>query len=95
MNRNTNVLKSEPALVVGTFTAFLTELFGLLIAFNIDISDAQQNAVVATVTSAAALIVVMSGIIRQLVYSPESTNKLVDAAHKTGEKGEEPPVPQV
>jgi argininosuccinate lyase len=87
-----SIIKSEPALSVGVVTAFLTEFFGLLVAFGVDLSTEQQSAIIATVTAAATLIVVMSGIIRQLVWSPESVEKLTDQAYKKGDAGEVPPV---
>jgi hypothetical protein len=80
---------------VGVITAFLTECFGLAAAFGFNVSDSQQSAIVATVTAASTLIVVMSGVIRQLVYAPDTTQKLVNAAESAGAKGENPPVTPV
>ncbi len=88
----TNILKTEPSLILGATTAFLTEAFGLAIAFGIDVSDGQQKSIISTVTAAAALILILSTVIRQMVFSPASTEKLVNSATAKESAGETPPV---
>jgi hypothetical protein len=87
-----NVLKTEPAVLVSTVTALLTALIGFGAAFGLDLSEDQRNAVIGVVSPAVAVIALIGPVIRGMVYSPESTQKLVDAAEKAGQKGEEPPV---
>jgi hypothetical protein len=90
-----NALKSEPAVIVSTVTALLTALIGFGAAFGLDVSEDQRNAIIGVVAPAVAVIALVGPIIRGFVYSPASTEKLVDAAHQTGEKGETPPVPPI
>jgi len=92
---NQSLLKSEPAVVVSTLTALLTAAIGFGAAFGLNISEDQQNAIIAVVAPAVALIAMIGPVIRQFVYSPESTQKLVNAAESAGQKGETPPVTPV
>lgn len=85
-------MQKEPALVVGAITAFLVAVCGLGVAFGLDLSDAQQTAIVACVAPTVALVALMSAVIRQLVWSPNSVEKLKDAAYNRGQAGEQPPV---
>lgn len=82
------MFRREPALIVSAIVAFLTETFGLAIAFGIDISDSQQKAIVGTVTAAATVIVLLGPIVRGLVYAPATVQKKVDEAANKGAAGE-------
>ena len=90
-----NIFKSEPAVVVSTVTALLTAVIGFGAAFGLDVSEEQRNAIIGCVAPAVALIAMIGPVIRQFVYSPESTQKLVNAAESAGAKGETPPVTPV
>ena len=90
-----NALKSEPAVIVSTITALLTALIGFGAAFGLDLDEDQRNAVIGVVAPAVAVIAMVGPVIRGFVYSPDSTQKLVNAAEKAGQKGEEPPVTPV
>lgn len=85
-------MDKEPALYVGAITAFLTTAIGLGAAFGLDISEEQRNAVISCVAPTVGLIILMAAIIRQLVWSPSSVQKLKDAAYERGQSGEQPPV---
>lgn len=80
----------EPSLYVGAITAFLTAAVGALAAFGLHINDDQRNAVIACVAPTVALVVIMSAVIRQLVYSPHSVQAKVDEAASKGATGETP-----
>jgi hypothetical protein len=84
-------LTKEPAVIITAVTAFLTEVFGLCVAFGIHISDVQQNAIIATVTALAALIALLGPVIRQFVYSQHSVNIITQNAASSGDPV--PPAP--
>lgn len=65
-------LKNEPAVLITTITAVLTEVFGLAFAFGVNVSDAQQTAIISTVTALAGLIALLGPVVRQFVVSPQS-----------------------
>lgn len=65
-----NAWKAEPALISGFVAAVLV----LLVAFNIPITDAQQQAVLGL--TAAALMLLQAGITRQNVYAPDTVKNV-------------------
>ncbi len=85
-------MKSEPALTVGSVTALFTALLGMAVAFGADISDEQKNALLGAVTAAVPIILVMAGIIRQVVYSPNTVRQIKAASVKAGETDSPAPV---
>jgi hypothetical protein len=90
-----SIFKTEPAFVVSTITAALTAVIGALVAFGLDLSDEQQKAVIGCVAPLVGVIFFLGPVIRNFVYSPHSTQKLVNAAESAGAKGETPPVTPV
>jgi hypothetical protein len=84
-------MSKEPAVIITAVTAFLAEVFGLCVAFGINISDSQEKAVIGTVTALAALIALLGPIIRQFVSSPHTVQRLVDNAQASGQVGSPPP----
>jgi hypothetical protein len=49
-------MNTEPAAVIGTATAVVAALIALLVSFGVDISDDQQNAILALVGVAAPIV---------------------------------------
>lgn len=86
----TNVLKTEPAVVVSTITAFLIAVMTGLAVFGIPMSDEQQKAVIATVAPTVGVVALIGPVIRQLVYSPESAQNIQNDAVATTQQGEVP-----
>lgn len=84
-------LSKEPAVIITAVTAFLVEVFGLCVSFGIDITDAQQKAIIGTVTALAALIALLGPVIRQFVYSQHSVNIITQRAADSGDP--KPPAP--
>ena len=62
--------------------------------FGLDISDAQQNAILAMLAATVTLIMMLGPIIRTFVYSPHSTQELVNKAEEAGIKDAPAPVVQ-
>lgn len=93
VNPKTNILRTEPAVVISTVTGALTTLIGIGLAFGLDISDAQRNALLGSVAPLVGVIFLMGPVIRTFVYSPASTEKLVESATVKEAAGETPPVP--
>jgi argininosuccinate lyase len=80
VNPKTNILRTEPAVVISTVTAVLTALITLSLAFGLDISKERQDAILAAVSPVVAVIFLMGPIIRTFVFSPATTEKLVQSA---------------
>lgn len=68
--------KTEPARVVSTLTALLTALIGVAVAFGLNVSEPQQNALLGAIAPIVAVIFLMGEIIRGQVYSPDSAEKI-------------------
>lgn len=86
-----NVLKEEAAIVVSAVIGLITAVTGLLVAFGIDVSEAQQSAIIAAVSALSLVIVAVGPIIRQFVFSQRTTQTLVNHAAVTGETDIGPP----
>lgn len=72
-----NIIRTEPAVVVGAATAIV----GLLIAFGAPISEQQKEAVISCVIALIPVIIM----IRQLVFAPATVEKLEQQAAVTGQ----------
>jgi hypothetical protein len=62
-----DVIKNEPAVTVSAVTALIASSTGLLVAFNINITEAQQDAIVAFSLASFPFILLLGGVIRGLV----------------------------
>jgi hypothetical protein len=87
-------VSKEPAVIVSTITAFATALIGALAAFGLNISKEQQDAILSTLAAAFAVILVLGPIIRTFVFSPNTTQNLVNKAEEAGVKDAPAPVVQ-
>lgn len=65
---------AEPLVTVGSITAGVTALLGLVVAFGLPISAEQQAAILGVVAVVAPLVVAVVG--RRLVWSPASVSRL-------------------
>lgn len=79
----TGITATEPALSVGTITAAVTAVIGLLVAFGIDLTQDQQVAILGMAAVIAPAIVAI--ITRAKVYSPASTQKISNDSALTGD----------
>ncbi|MEV4271919.1 hypothetical protein [Micromonospora aurantiaca (nom. illeg.)] len=66
---------TEPLFTVGTITAAVTAVLALLVAFGLDLSDGQKQAILGAVAVAAPFIVAAWG--RRRVYAPATVAKLL------------------
>ena len=78
-------MKAEPAVIVSTITAAIVAVVGVAVAFGADLTDTQQNAMIAAVAPLVAVIFVLGPIIRSLVYSPKTTQAIANQAAVTGD----------
>lgn len=83
-------LKAEPAVIVSTLTAVVTAIIGLLVAFGIDVSEEQKNAIITAIGAIVPMIFLTGVIIRQTVYSPATVEKIADAQYRAGTPPQEP-----
>ncbi len=94
MNQKSAVVsfvKQEPATAISLVTAFLTEVFGLAVAFGLGFSPEQQAAIISTVTATAGLIAFLGPAIRQFVTPTAKAQAAIDAAYQaTPGKDEKP-----
>ena len=84
----------EPAVIITTLTTFLTAAIGLGLAFGLDISQEQQDAMLKMLAAMATVIAVLGPVIRTFVFSPNSTQELVNKAEEAGVKDAPAPVVQ-
>ncbi len=77
-------MNREPAVITAAITGLVTAIVGLLVAFNIDVSDAQRDAIVTTIATFSTVIVLVGPLIRNLVYSPDSAKRIQNRAYNAG-----------
>lgn len=75
-------MNQEPARIIASITAAVTAVIALLVAYGLDISQEQQAAILGVVAVVAPLIAGI--IIRNNVYSPQSTQDVAERAAVTG-----------
>lgn len=86
-----SAMSTEPATIVGSITAAATAIIALLVAFGMDLTQDQQNAILGVVAVAAPVIAAV--IIRGKVYAPKTVQEQVNAAAVTGEATDVAPPP--
>lgn len=84
-------MQTEPSVIIGGITAFVTAAIGLLVAFGLDIDQQQQTAILGMTAVLAPAIA--SIIIRFRVFSPATTERLTDAAYAAGTPPTQPKPP--
>jgi NADH:ubiquinone oxidoreductase subunit 6 (subunit J) len=87
-------MKTEPAAIAGAVTTFVLAVCALLVAFGIDVSKEKQDAIIGCIIAAVPLLWIIVIFIRQSVFSPETTQNLVNNAKEAGETNSPPPVVQ-
>lgn len=60
-------IKNEPAAFGGAVTALIQAIIGVLVAFNLDITPEQQQAVLGLTTALVSMTVIVAAVIRQNV----------------------------
>jgi hypothetical protein len=68
--------RSEPAVITGIITAFVTAAIGLLVAFGLDITEDQTNAILGMTAVLAPIIAAL--VIRSQVFAPDTVRDLID-----------------
>lgn len=86
-----SAMSTEPATIVGSITAAATAIIALLVAFGMDLTQDQQNAILGVVAVAAPVIAAV--IIRGKVYAPKTVQEQVNAAAVSGEAADVAPPP--
>ena len=81
----------EPAVYISAVTGLLTAIIGVLVAFGVDVSDAQQNAILGCVAAFSTVIVLVGPIIRGFVTPTDKANDHIRMA-SLQMPGEEPPL---
>lgn len=87
-------MKTEPAMIITALTAFLTAAIGLGLAFGLNISQQQQDAMLKMLAAMVTLVAALGPIIRTFVFSPNTTQKLVDNAGQAEATNSPAPVVQ-
>jgi uncharacterized membrane protein len=77
-------MRSEAAVIISAVTAFFTAAIGLALAFGLDISQEQQDAMLKMLAAMVALIAAIGPIIRPFVWSQKSVEKMVSTAEQAG-----------
>ncbi len=84
-------MNSEPAVITTSIVALVTAGLALITAFGGDITQDQSAAVLGFVS---ALIALSGPVIRQFVFSKDTTQQLVNKAEEAGLKDAPAPVVQ-
>ena len=71
-----NVLRTEPARLIGAVTALVTAGIALLVAFGVPLTDTQQVAILSVVAAAAPLLAAL--VIRERVYAPATVAEFTE-----------------
>ncbi len=77
-------MDKEAAVITTAVTGFIAAVIGLLVAFNINVTPDQKNAIIATVIAFSVLIVAVGPVIRSYVFSKNSVNKIVNVQYRAG-----------
>lgn len=75
-------LSKEASVIITTVTGLIGTVVTLLVVFGVDLSAEQQAAIGATAAAFLTAIFLVGPIIRQFVFSKNSTDKLVDQAYR-------------
>ena len=78
------MMQKEPAITVATVTAFVTAVIGLLVAFGLDISTEQRDAILGVIGPAFVVILALGPIVRQFVFSPATVEKIAADQYAAG-----------
>lgn len=73
-------MNKEPAVIVNAVTAFITAAIGVLVAFGVDVTEDQRNAILGLVAAISTLILIAGPIIRQYVTPVEKAEAKIDEA---------------
>ncbi len=84
-------MNSEPAVITNSFVGLVVATLALITAFGVSLSQDQSAAILGFV---AALVFIAGPVIRQFVFSKDSTQELVDKAQEAGIKDAPAPVVQ-
>lgn len=90
-----NLAKTEPALVISTLTGFATAIIAAVVAFGVDMSQAQQAAVLGMIAPTVGVIILAGAIIRQFVRpvaESVSTDKAKEVAQESAAIGQADPL---
>ena len=84
------MMEKEPAITVATVTAFVTAIIGLLVAFGLDISKEQQDAILGVIGPTFLVILAVGPIVRQFVYAPKTVERLANEQYDAGKPPTQP-----
>lgn len=75
-------MQTEPSTIIGTITGLAAAVVAALIAFGVDLSQDQQNALLGLVAVVAPI--VAGVLIRSKVFAPATVEKLTTKAYQAG-----------
>lgn len=77
-------MDKEAAVITAAITGVIAAVIGLLVAFNINVTDEQKNAIISTVVAFSILIVAVGPIIRTFVFSKNSVDQIANTQYRAG-----------
>lgn len=87
-------MDKEAAVITTAVTGFIAAVIGLLVAFNINVTPDQQNAIIAMVVAFSVLVVAIGPFIRSFVFSKSSVETIAAKQYEAGlNDATQPPVP--
>lgn len=75
-------LQNEPAQIIAYITAAATAMISLLVAYGVDISEDQKQAILGAVAILAPIVAGL--VIRSRVYAPATVAKIADRQYAAG-----------
>lgn len=81
-------MKTEPSVIIGIITALVAACINVAVAFGLNLTDDQQQAILGFTAVAAPLIAAV--IIRFNVYAPATVEKISDQQYAAGVPPTEP-----
>jgi hypothetical protein len=78
------MIRSEPAVIISGLTGLVTASIALALAFGLDVSDEQRNAILGVIGPAVGVVLLVGGLIRQFVVAPDThQQEVAEAASDT------------
>ena len=69
-------MDKEPALLIAGLTALVAAVCGLLVAFGLNVTKEQQDAIVGAVVAVVTVVPLVAGFIRHYVFAPDTVNRV-------------------
>lgn len=84
-------MDTEASTIISSITAVLEAAAAIAVAFGLDFTDTQRNAIIGAVAPLVLITFLLGPVIRSFVWSKKSVKEVVAVAHVAGATGTPPP----